>query len=342
MRPLLSKCALFILPGLILFVSAFAQNNSEKSFPPERNQAFVLFEKGDYVETINVLLRQTKLNPKDAEALNVLGMAYLVTDKIKDGRKACQKAVKLDPNNSSYRTNLARAFIAENKIDSALKESDRAIELDPKNRAAYYARGNAFLWQGRSQKAIENAESAITIDPGYSSAYILKADALLLLFSEKMSGDMASSEGLASLKQAVDVLGACDAKCDKNLNTKTLAERIDSLNVFYKYFDKKRSANPLEKPLPLPPNTTPIKILSKVAPGYTEAARKNQEEGVVRLAILFSADGKTKYVLPVKGLRYGLTERAVLAALQITFEPQTVDGKPISVVRVVEYHFDIY
>jgi len=62
----------------------------------------------------------------------------------------------------------------------------------------------------------------------------------------------------------------------------------------------------------------------------------------VRLAVLFSADGKTIYAIPLTRLGHGLTEEAVIAAKKIRFLPQTKNGQPVSVVKIVEYSFALY
>jgi hypothetical protein len=62
----------------------------------------------------------------------------------------------------------------------------------------------------------------------------------------------------------------------------------------------------------------------------------------VRLAVFFSSDGKAIYAFPLTRLRDGLTEQAIIAAKRIRFEPQLKDGKPISVVKTVEFTFSLY
>jgi outer membrane biosynthesis protein TonB len=44
----------------------------------------------------------------------------------------------------------------------------------------------------------------------------------------------------------------------------------------------------------------------------------------------------------VKPLSHGLNEEAVRAARAIKFNPATKDGKPVSVVKQIEYSFSIY
>jgi len=45
--------------------------------------------------------------------------------------------------------------------------------------------------------------------------------------------------------------------------------------------------------------------------------------------------------LVVKPLGFGLDEEAVKAARKIKFQPATKDGKPVSIVKRVQYSFSI-
>lgn len=87
---------------------------------------------------------------------------------------------------------------------------------------------------------------------------------------------------------------------------------------------------------------TPLKILSKQKPGYTDLARMYNITGVVRLRVTFLADGKIGDILPLQTLSFGLTKKAINAAKLIKFEPPTQNDVPYTVVKVVVYNFSIY
>lgn len=72
---------------------------------------------------------------------------------------------------------------------------------------------------------------------------------------------------------------------------------------------------------------------------YTAEARAARTKGEVRLRIVLAADGKVKYVFPIKSLGHGLTESAMAAALRIKFEPALRDRKPVSEFITVVYEF---
>ncbi|HUF03606.1 MAG TPA: energy transducer TonB [Aridibacter sp.] len=88
--------------------------------------------------------------------------------------------------------------------------------------------------------------------------------------------------------------------------------------------------------------TTDIKILSKPRPGYTDEARQNNVRGTVILRVTFSANGSIGSVSTIKGLPYGLTEKAIAAARNIRFTPPMRNGQAYTVNKVVHFNFTIY
>ena len=65
-------------------------------------------------------------------------------------------------------------------------------------------------------------------------------------------------------------------------------------------------------------------------------------EGTVVLRAVFGADGKVKNILVLSPLPNGLTERSLNAARMIKFEPATKDGRPVSMLVQIEYHFNLF
>jgi tetratricopeptide (TPR) repeat protein len=89
-------------------------------------------------------------------------------------------------------------------------------------------------------------------------------------------------------------------------------------------------------------NKNGVKIVAKPRASYTDAARENQTQGIIALAVEFGADGTIKGVFPFQTLPNGLTENAIRVARKIKFEPATKDGKPIFAIRIIKYSFTIY
>ena len=87
--------------------------------------------------------------------------------------------------------------------------------------------------------------------------------------------------------------------------------------------------------------TTRPQILGRPTPGYTEEARRAQVEGAVRLSVVLDADGTVSAISVVRGLGYGLDERAIEAARQLRFVPAQKDGHRVSVRVILEFKFTL-
>ena len=85
-----------------------------------------------------------------------------------------------------------------------------------------------------------------------------------------------------------------------------------------------------------------LRILSKPRPGYTKAAKEADIVGRVRLRVEFRSDGTIGKITPVYRLSHGLTEKAIYAARGIKFSPEIVNGKPVSVKKIIDFSFALY
>ena len=74
-------------------------------------------------------------------------------------------------------------------------------------------------------------------------------------------------------------------------------------------------------------------------PLYTEVARKERLQGIVVLQALINEEGVVEDVEVIKGLPLGLTETAMDSLRQWTFEPATLDGKPVAVYYNLTFNF---
>ena len=70
-------------------------------------------------------------------------------------------------------------------------------------------------------------------------------------------------------------------------------------------------------------------LLNQPHPLFTEEARKNKVQGVVRVRILVDASGAVKEVVVMRGLPDGLNEQAIRAAYQMRFRPAMKNGQAV-------------
>ena len=83
-------------------------------------------------------------------------------------------------------------------------------------------------------------------------------------------------------------------------------------------------------------------VLRKPHPAYTDSARMKNVQGSLKLRVTFLANGQVGPIALVKALDKGLEDNAVEAAEKIKFLPAEINGKPVDVVRYLEYQFSIY
>ena len=83
----------------------------------------------------------------------------------------------------------------------------------------------------------------------------------------------------------------------------------------------------------------PPRLLREVRPEYTEAARRGAIEGDVLLEVIVLADGSVGEARVVRGLGFGLDERALRAMRQWRFHPARRRGMPVSVLVEVAMSF---
>ncbi|HTR65953.1 MAG TPA: energy transducer TonB [Terriglobales bacterium] len=89
------------------------------------------------------------------------------------------------------------------------------------------------------------------------------------------------------------------------------------------------------------PATSPVEILYKPNPVYTQEARALKLEGEVLLEVMFGANGHLQVNRVARGLGHGLDEAAVSAADKIRFKPAQRNGSPVDSTAIVHVVFQL-
>ena len=87
-------------------------------------------------------------------------------------------------------------------------------------------------------------------------------------------------------------------------------------------------------------DTKPVP-LNQPRPNYTEEARQNKVQGLVRARILIGSDGLVKQVRIQRGLPYGLNEEAIRAAMQMRFRPALKSGVAVAFWTTLDVEFNL-
>jgi len=87
------------------------------------------------------------------------------------------------------------------------------------------------------------------------------------------------------------------------------------------------------------PKTTQPKVIYKVEPQYTEAAKTAKVSGSVLLSLVVDENGDAQEIQVARSLDEGLDQNAIAAVRQWRFAPATEDGKPVAFPAKIEVNF---
>lgn len=82
-------------------------------------------------------------------------------------------------------------------------------------------------------------------------------------------------------------------------------------------------------------------LRNNVAPAYPEDARRAHLSGAVALRAVIGKDGRIETLVPIRSPAMSLTESAVKAVRQWTYEPFRVDGEPMEVQTVITVNYNM-
>ena len=83
-------------------------------------------------------------------------------------------------------------------------------------------------------------------------------------------------------------------------------------------------------------------VLHTENPSYSEAAKKEKISGNVLVGLVVDQQGEPTHVRVVRGIGYGLDEKAVEAVKGYKFKPAMEDGKPVAVAMNIQVNFQVF
>ena len=150
---------------------------------------------------VDVCRERLTQNPKDAMALNLLGMVYSTQKQYTAAEKALDQAIELQPLWPVPYTNLARLYLAQDRTDEAIGRFEAALAADPQNSAAYMTLGTLYEKKNDFKKAIGIYEQALDVHPNMWAA----ANNLAFLLCEDSGGSQDLARALSLARRADDM-----------------------------------------------------------------------------------------------------------------------------------------
>ncbi len=142
-------------------------------------------QRGDLQHALSCLGRAILLNPSPPFYHNNLGNVLFQAGRLADAALCYEEALRLDPEYAEAHGNLANTYDRLGRFEDALAHRLEVARLRPERSGAYAELGNTLRAQGMIAESLACFEQALTIDPEDAEAHMGRAFALLL------AGDLA-------------------------------------------------------------------------------------------------------------------------------------------------------
>lgn len=148
-------------------------------------KASMLFEQGlqlnqnGRVQEAKILYEESiTLDPKNFDALNLLGVIYFQEGENNNALTLIDKSILIEPNNEYAHINKGCILKNIGNFNEAINCFKKAIEINPKFASAHFNLGTTLEELGLEDDAIKSYDNALIHDANFIHAYINKGNAL--------------------------------------------------------------------------------------------------------------------------------------------------------------------
>jgi predicted O-linked N-acetylglucosamine transferase (SPINDLY family) len=145
------------------------------------SEAIQLHQNGHLSKAEQIYRQLLKLDPKNSEALNFLGLICYQKQDYLFAAELIRQAIHICPTVASYHSNLGIVLQELMQFERAVKSFDLAISLKPDFAEAYSNRGNALISLKDFEGALVSCDMAVKLKPDFAKAYSNRGNALLEL-----------------------------------------------------------------------------------------------------------------------------------------------------------------
>lgn len=135
------------------------------------DKAISLHQDGELEAAGRVYRRVLETQPKNAEALHLLGVAVTQSGKPERGAELIQRALRVDADNPLYLNNLALALQQSGRLDEAERALRRAVLRRPTPVESFCHLGNVLRERGMDREAMDYYRQALEIREDYPDAH---------------------------------------------------------------------------------------------------------------------------------------------------------------------------
>lgn len=138
--------------------------------PSSLSDAVALHQSGQLDAAARIYREILTVDPKNPDALHLLGAVYLQQENPAKAADLIRQAVALAPKNPAMHGNLATALLEQGKIDEAIGHYETALSIDPNYLDARYNLGNARRQKGDFAGAAADYARVAEMEPRHLPA----------------------------------------------------------------------------------------------------------------------------------------------------------------------------
>lgn len=185
-----------------------------------------LHKNGRLADAARLYRQVARLEPRNVEALRLLGSVRMRQGNFAEAERAFRKAVKIDARSADAHIELGVVLCRLGRLADAVSSYQRAIELKPDYAGAHNNLGIALRELGRLDEAIASYRQAVEIEPGYAEAHYNLGNALTA--AERID------DAIASYRQAIAIKPDYADSSNNLGNALRQAGRLDEATASYR------------------------------------------------------------------------------------------------------------
>jgi tetratricopeptide (TPR) repeat protein len=138
---------------------------------PALAHAYTLDRQGRLGEAIAAYQKLLAAEPRNSDALHLLGVAMARSGRAPEGVRNIAAAAELQPDNPAIQANLGNTLNELGRHAEAVAHFERALQLKPDFVAAAHAGGRTLLLLGRLDEALQALQKAVRLAPENSNIH---------------------------------------------------------------------------------------------------------------------------------------------------------------------------
>jgi tetratricopeptide (TPR) repeat protein len=147
-----------------------------------------VYEQGNAMQAMELALRAVQMDPNDAQAHYLTGLACLDTGQLSRALEHLNRAMALNSKNAEYATHFARAMAQAHRYSEALQIANIAYALTPAHPLTLDALGSVYMQCNAYERADALFQRAVALNPDHAGCRFNAA------VTQTFTGDLTAAE----------------------------------------------------------------------------------------------------------------------------------------------------